>query len=186
MGDVMGDQQGFEDPQQPAKPRGVLFIILVIVAVLFGICVIGGGIMAALMAPALMKAKEKANQTRCQNNMRQIALGALQYADEKRFMPHVPSDPTGAAAIELLFKFNYLDNREVLSCPSAEAPGVDYEGFIVPLKATASSTTMLLWEKKPHVDGKRSIVFVDCNSARVDEGMFQELLAKLKETAAGK
>jgi Tfp pilus assembly protein PilE len=39
-------------------------------------------ILAAMLLPALAKAKEKAHRTACKNNMRQVALAAIMYADE--------------------------------------------------------------------------------------------------------
>jgi type II secretory pathway pseudopilin PulG len=77
----------------PARRGGAGLIIGVVVAVCVGgVCLIG--VLAALLMPALTKAKSKANRTKCSNNLRQVGLAMIMYADDKRFYPHV--GPTGS------------------------------------------------------------------------------------------
>ena len=50
-------------------------------------------ILAALLLPALAKAKEQARSTTCTNNMKQICYGIIIYADENSdVMPWSPKD----------------------------------------------------------------------------------------------
>ncbi|HZV02630.1 MAG TPA: DUF1559 domain-containing protein, partial [Planctomycetota bacterium] len=73
-------------------------------------------------------ARLKAGEERCANNLKQIGLAAMTYADDKRFFPHraVMSrlDPgatsnTAPRCLRALLCFGYLEDPQVFVCPSS-------------------------------------------------------------------
>lgn len=75
-----------------AQVRGGGFTLIEIL-VIIGII----GLMAALLIPALSRAKEQARMTLCRSNMRQVGLGFLMYADDNRdYLPWPGIEPARA------------------------------------------------------------------------------------------
>ncbi len=99
-----------------------LIELLVVIAII--------AILAAILFPVFAKAREKARQSSCLSNLKQIMLAALQYAqdyDEKTMLgysggtgfPLNWNDPNGRLQ-------PYIKNSQVMACPSISGTTLAY------------------------------------------------------------
>ena len=78
----------------------------------------GGGVdMMQLLAPVVSRAQEKAKQTSCLSNMKQLSIAFMMYANDNDALP----DETWAADI-----FDYIKNKQVFACASRPEIPVGY------------------------------------------------------------
>jgi prepilin-type N-terminal cleavage/methylation domain-containing protein/prepilin-type processing-associated H-X9-DG protein len=95
-------------PRRFVRPAGFTLVeMLVVLAVI--------SILAALLLPALARAKARANQTRCLNNVRQLGLALTMYAGD--YSGEFPPRAVPPNAWPHKLKPYYL-NWEVVTCPS--------------------------------------------------------------------
>ncbi|MGC8743018.1 MAG: prepilin-type N-terminal cleavage/methylation domain-containing protein [Verrucomicrobiia bacterium] len=87
-----------------------LIELLVVIAII--------AILAGMLLPALARAKEAGKKIACTNNLRQLALSLLMYADENQdYFPMRLSPTTPPGAWPAVLREGYKDLR-VLVCPS--------------------------------------------------------------------
>ena len=113
--------------------RGFTLIeLLVVIAII--------AILAAILFPVFAKAREKARQTRCMSNLKQIGLAFIQYRTDYDGMSPasmagvVGEDMNGVVRSDLasyndwpLWVMAYVRNKQIFWCPSGMA---DYSGSI--------------------------------------------------------
>ena len=107
-------------PRRGTKDHGFTLIeLLVVIAII--------AILAAMLLPAMAKAKETSKRAVCKSNMRQIALGAVMYADDNR-------DNFPVAASHLVWvplpTFQYFITTMKMGTNSLQCP--DYVTFVDP------------------------------------------------------
>ena len=102
-----------------SKKRFTLIELLVVIAII--------AILAAMLLPALSKAREKARAISCTNNQKQIGLGAYMYIDEFEDYMFKASYNAGDGSAEcriIGFLYPYIGDVKPFYCPSQANPYV--------------------------------------------------------------
>jgi len=93
------------------RPGFTLIELLVVIAII--------AILAAILFPVFAKAREKARQSSCLSNLKQLNLGMLAYAqDYDERMPFYPYGPDPWLYTWPITIQSYVSNWNLLSCPS--------------------------------------------------------------------
>lgn len=86
-------------------------------------------VLAAFSGPVFRRNREGCCRTKCSSNLRQLGLAAVQYGDDKRFLPHLGSlraldgdirSSDTPRAVRALAWYGYHDNPEGFVCPQSD------------------------------------------------------------------
>jgi prepilin-type N-terminal cleavage/methylation domain-containing protein/prepilin-type processing-associated H-X9-DG protein len=105
---------------KPRRRKGFTLIeLLVVIAII--------AILAAILFPVFAKAREKARQTSCLSNIKQISLGWQMYAQDfdERAAPGQNSRTPLPRAWNATFIDPYIKNVQIWECPSYSATAID-------------------------------------------------------------
>ncbi len=83
------------------------------------------GIGAAMLMPALTRAREQARKASCASNLRQLGLMLTMYDHDNG--GRMPTGATTGEVFRLLADDHYLQNTQLLSCPSNPIDDIDFD-----------------------------------------------------------
>ena len=106
-----------------------LIELLVVIAII--------AILAAILFPVFAKAREKARQSSCSSNVKQLNLGILQYAQDydEALPPRYYSVAGTGMDWVANFVYPYVKNAQVYICPSTKDYSVGYNQDYLPYKS---------------------------------------------------
>ena len=114
------------------KTAFTLIELLVVIAII--------AILAAILFPVFARARENARRSSCQSNLKQIALGIIQYTQDydERFPMGVTFNSSPGQTVNDLVQ-PYVKSDQVFVCPSDSEPLDVSWTYLAPLYTTKSS-----------------------------------------------
>src|SRR5438034_1010063 len=126
------------------KRRGFTLIeLLVVIAII--------AILAAILFPVFAQAREKARQSSCLSNHKQVAMGVLMYVqDYDETFPQYDFLATGVRIMWFQAVASYLKANQIYKCPSLQRPG-DIGSATDPNSAIVYNRIAGIGANHPHV-----------------------------------
>lgn len=175
--------QGPGVPPPPPRSSGGFPWLLVAVLGCGGL-VVGGGILAALILPALAAARGASRATDCKNHLKQIGVYCALY--ESKFKAYPPT-------LSYLWRPDMATDANLFRCPqktgkrssstvrSENFPAdVGYEYRCPPPEIETDpnyASVVMAWDREPHSDGKRAVLFFTGRVELLDQEAFERALA---------
>jgi prepilin-type N-terminal cleavage/methylation domain-containing protein/prepilin-type processing-associated H-X9-DG protein len=133
--------------QRPVRRGFTLIELLVVIAII--------AILAAILFPVFAKARQRAQQTACLSNLKQIALAVRQYNDDNngRFLPAAGFPGYNGGTFVLVLQ-PYVKTQDIFLCPSAPKKYTPYDNLVNSNDQTTSSVvnapdTSWVWTATP-------------------------------------
>ena len=104
--------------RQSTRKGFTLIELLVVIAII--------AILAAILFPVFAKAREKARQTSCASNLKQLALAALQYGQDYDESIAIGWEGGGEASYWYPRWYTYTKNTQMWNCPSFRRGNVNF------------------------------------------------------------
>jgi len=104
--------------KQATRKGFTLIELLVVIAII--------AILAAILFPVFAKAREKARQTSCASNLKQIGLAALQYGQDYDETIAIGWENGGEASYWYARWYVYTKNTQMWNCPSFRRGNVNF------------------------------------------------------------
>ncbi len=159
--------QGKRSKRRAAPAAFTLIELLVVIAII--------AILAAILFPVFAKAREKARQSSCQSNLKQVGLAFMQYVqdyDERFMMCRYPDgrlNPAGFNGTIILYSWPqlasaYMKSWQLLRCPSDERQRPTYGG--------AAANPLEVWSygrNYGYFNGAKATVAAELALAQINE-----------------